>query len=214
MLGGCVQDQDFLIVERATWFNGRDNCALSNGGDTPLAMAVDVAYDTQIGMAFIVANNQSPNANSNTGIDDSEIQIESAEVNLSFSGGAIEGGSFEAAVPTDSIKGGDSAVFLVRIPTQVTQSLRSAMSGLPEGSIETLEMDVVFKGRKTGQAGNTKLGEVETRPYTYPFDICLDCLTDCDECGTCPTQTEWVGSCGFAQGVSIYHPVCDSDETP
>lgn len=205
----CAQDQDFLIIERAVWFGDRESCTLSAGDESPLNMTVDVSFDTRIGMGFVVTNNQSPNPGSNTGIDDSEVVIESAEVNLSFSGGAVSSESFEVTVPTNSIPGGGSEVVLVQIPTEVTQSLRAGMS---PGQFETLEMEVVFKARKYGQAGNSKLGEVESRAYTFPFEICLGCLADCNVCGTCPSATEWVGACGFAQGISVYHPICDATD--
>lgn len=204
---GCAQDQDFLIVERALWFADRDACTLTGSEATPLSMPVDVSFDTRIGMAFLITNNQSPNPGSNTGIDDSEVAIQSAEVNLSFSGGAVAGGSFEVTLPNNSIRGGNSETFLVQIPTEVSQSLRA---GMVAGQYEILEMEVVFKGRKYGQAGNSKLGEVETRAYTFPFEICMGCLRDCT-CGVCPTANEWVGTCGFAQGMSVYHPICDAE---
>ncbi|PRP90078.1 hypothetical protein ENSA5_68150 [Enhygromyxa salina] len=216
-MSACVQEQDYLIVERAIWFDGRDNCVLTGSEATPLAMSVDVKFDTRIGLAFVLTNNQTTNVNSNTGIDDSEIQIESAEVSLSFSGGGVDGNAFEVSVPTNSIPGGSSETLLIQVPASVSASLRTTMSALPAGSYETLEMEVVFKGRRTGQAGNTKIGSVESRPYTFPFEICYGCLEACQpatNCGgegdevVCPTETEWAGSCGFAQGVGIFHPAC------
>jgi hypothetical protein len=204
----CVQDQDFLIVERAVWFTERDNCTLSDNTESPLNMTADVSFNTRIGMGFIITNNQSPNPGSNTGIDDSEVMIESAEVNLSFSGGAVTGGSYELTIPSNSIAGGDSQVVFVQIPTEVTDSLRAGMS---PGQFETLEMEVVFKGRKHGQTGKSKLGRIEARAFTYPIEICHGCLADCSQCGTCPTATAWVGTCGFAQGDSVYHPICDAE---
>jgi hypothetical protein len=201
----CVQDQDFLIVERAVWFEADDDCVLSDATPTPLAMVVDVSFQTRIGMGFVLTNNTSPNPGSNTGIDDSDIAVESAEVKLSFSGGEVEGGSFEVTLPNNSLLGGTSEAFLVQIPTAVSDSLRA---GVGVGEYETLEMEVVFKGRKFGQAGNSKLGEVESRAYVYPFEICNGCLVDC-ECGICPTSTEWVGVCGFAQGTQVISPSCD-----
>jgi hypothetical protein len=212
----CVQEQDYLIVERAVWFPDRDSCALTGSEDTPLAMAVDVKFDTRIGMAFLVANNMSPNEQSNTGIDDSEIRIESAEVSLSFSGGAVSGAQFEVTLPSNSIIGGESEPFLVQIPSSVTESLRATMAGLPEGTVETLEMSVVFRGHRSSSVGKSKLGSVRTPDYVFPFEICYGCLETCldaTSCGTeplCPTETEWVGYCGFAQGVSVTHPACTS----
>jgi hypothetical protein len=212
----CVEDQDYLIVERAVWFSDRDNCALSGSEDTPLAMAVDVKFDTQIGMAFLITNNLDSYSGSNTGIDDSEIKIETAEVNLSFSGGSVSGSSFEIQLPTNAILGGNSEPFLIRIPSSVTESLRATMQGLPPTTYEVLEMEVVFKGQRAGQVGNSKLGSVTTRPYIYPFDICYGCLETCstgEDCSggvdMCPTETDWDGVCGFAQGVSIVHSTCE-----
>jgi hypothetical protein len=223
LLGGsvlgsaCVADQDFLIVDRAVWFDDRDNCVLSDSSATPLALAVDVKFDTQIGMGFVVTNNQESYEGSNSGIDDSEVKMETAEVSLSFSGGGVAGSSFEVQLPTNAIPGGESEVFLVRIPTSVTESLRSTMQGLPETAFETLEMEVIFKGRRSGQVGNSKLGSIETRPYIYPFDICHGCLETCQlgaSCDggadLCPTATDWDGACGFAQGVSVVHSTCEA----
>jgi hypothetical protein len=212
---GCVQDQDYLIVERAVWFDDRDDCVLNDV--TPLSMAVDVTFATPIAMGFVVTNNQSPNANSNSGIDDSEIQMQTADVVLSFSGGAVPGGSFTQTLPHNSILGGESDSFLIQVPPDVALSLRDTMQGL-DSEYETLEMEVVFKGRRTGQVGGTKLGSIKTAPYVYPFEVCLGCLSFCqapESCtGTdaCPTETEWKGTCGFAQGVSVIHPGCEPPE--
>lgn len=207
----CVEDQDFLIVEKAIWFADRETCTLSGSEATPLNMPVDVSFDTRIGMGFWVTNNQSPNPGSNSGINDSEITIETAEVELSFSGGAIEGGSFELTLPSNSVNGGDSTPVLVQVPTEVTDSIRANMT---PGEFETLEMAVTFKGRKYGRSGNNKLGEVETRTYVFPFEICMGCLASCgtsEGCMACPTQTEWYGTCGFAQGLPVLHPICATE---
>jgi hypothetical protein len=214
---GCVQDQDYLVVERAVWFDDPASCTLSDDV-TPLTMPVDVSFASQIAMGFLITNNQSPNANSNSGIDDSEIQIQTADVSLSFSGGGVSGGSFTVTLPSNSILGGESEAFLVRIPHEVGDSLRATMQGLPESTYETLEMEVVFHGRRTGQAGGTKLGSVKTAPYVYPFDVCLGCLSYCqtaEACNTpelCPTEAEWRGVCGYAQGARVVHSECASPD--
>jgi hypothetical protein len=220
----CVQNQDHLIVERAVWFSDSNSCSLTGSEPNPVSITADVAYTGPIGMGFVVTNNQSPNANSNTGIDDSEIQILSADVTLTFSGGDVGGGSYEWPVPTNSIAGGSSEVFVIEIPSDVVESLRGAMSG-NTGAREILEIEVIFHGRKANQVGNTKIGEIETRPYTYPLEICYDCLTTClpmSDCGgegdtlLCPdpSGSEWAGTCGFIQqGTSqggIIHSSCAS----
>jgi hypothetical protein len=177
--GGCVQEQDYLNIEKAVWFQSVDDCLLDASADPPAAMTADVALGDRIGLGFVVTNNQTPNANSNSGIDDSEVEIESVEVNLSFSGGAISGGSFEAKVPNNTLAGGDSAPFLVQVPTEVVDSMRASMTA---GQYETLDMEVVFVGRKYGTSYGGKLGEVSTRAFTYPIEICYGCLP-CGGCG-------------------------------
>lgn len=215
LASGCVQDQDYLVVERAVWFDDGDECVL--GDVTPLSMPVDVTFSSPIAMGFMIANSQFQNSNSNSGIDDTEIQIQTVDVVLSFSGGAVPGGSYTQTLPSNSIKGGDTDSFLVQVPPDVTDSLRATMQGLGTG-YETLEMEVVFNGRRTGQSGNSKLGAVKTAPYVYPFDVCLGCLSYCqapESCTgmeVCPTETQWKGICGFAQGVSVVHPTCEVPE--
>lgn len=192
----CVQEQDYLIIEKAVWMDS--DCALDASSDPAALMTVDVGLQTRIGMGFVVTNNQSPNANSNSGIDDSQIEVESAEVNLTFSGGAITGASYELTVPNNALAGGDSVPFLVTVPTETVDSMRAAMS---PGQFETLEMEVVFKGRKYGASGGGKLGEVTTRAFTFPFDICLGCL-NCTFCGFaqpgdgCPSEDADTGETG------------------
>ena len=204
----CVQEQDFLIIKNAVWFD--TSCVLSTSANPPLLVNVDVKFDSDIAMGFVISNTQTQNQNSNTGIDDTEIQLEGAEVTLSFSGGAVSPSSFEVPIPTDSISGGGETAALIHLPSEISQSLRATMSALPAGSVEHLEMEVIFTGHKAGQVGNTKIGLVESRPFTFPFEICYGCLENCD-CGTCPTETEWEGSegsCGFAQRGEIVHPTC------
>ncbi len=204
-LAGCADDQDLLIVERAAWFNGADDCTIPVSGDPLLLMTVDVSFDTRIGMGFVLTNNLSPNPRSNTGIDDSEIQLESAEVSFTYSGGTAPG-SFEVSLPSNSLGGGDSQAMLIQVPSEVAVGLRE---GLAPGQFETLEMTVVFKARNGGQAGSSKLGDIESRAFTFPFEICSGCLANCNECGTCPEPTAFVGACGFAQGEPVHHPSCD-----
>lgn len=214
----CVQEQDFLIVERAVWFD--DSCVLSDTTASPTLVYVDVSVNTEIGMGFLLTNTQTQNANSTTGIDDTEIQLETASVSLSFSGGGVSPSSFEVPIASESISGGDTNAILVHLHSSVAESLRATMMGLPAGSVEHLEMEVIFNGRKTGQIGNTKIGTVESRAFVFPFEICYGCLTSAGclpatECGgaatdpdVCPTPTSFIGSCGFAQFGPVYNATC------
>lgn len=211
--GACVQDQDYLIVEHALWFSDRDECEL--GDMIPLSMTVDVLYESQIAMGFSLANLQTASESSNTGVDDAEVKVESVEVSLSFAGGALSESFFEITVPNTAIPGSESAPFLVQLPLSVTESLRATMQGLPSNTIEILEMEVRFKARRSNQVASSKLGSITTRTFVYPLEICYGCLgaclapDDCDSAETCPSSGSWSGTCGFAQGLAVVHPLCD-----
>ncbi|EDM74736.1 hypothetical protein PPSIR1_35472 [Plesiocystis pacifica SIR-1] len=212
---GCVDEQDHLVISRAVWFDARDNCVLSNNTASPLNMVADVSFDTQIGMGFVVENNQIQNAGSNTGIDDSVVQLLSADVTFTYSGGAAPTG-FNSPIPQTSIAGGESDVVLVDIPTSITEQLRGTLS---EGVIEVLEMTVVIKARRTDSISDDgPLGKIETQEFTYPLEICLGCLrycgapSDSEECvGVCPSTTGFSGTCGYAQGLPVSAPGCEPD---
>jgi hypothetical protein len=197
----CASDQDYLIIENAIWAS--DGCGLTASSASVASMTVDVAFPGMIGIGLTVTNNLTEYDFSNTGIDDTEIVLETAEVSLSFSGGGISANTIEVAIPTESISGGDSAAILVRVPSDVAMSLAETMANLPENTIETLEMEVVITGHRS-QSGDRKVGAIRSRVFTFPFDVCYGCLATCT-CpdGTtqiCPTADDWTGTCGFAQG--------------
>ena len=222
----CVQDQEFLIVDRAIFFDGTE-CTITGSEPSPVGFTVDVAYEGQIAMGFVLQNLTSPNTlpadgGSGTLIDDSEIIIEEADVILSFSGGNLAESAFTIPLPSDSIKGGQERVQIVAIPSSVAASLRASLQGAEAGTVETLEMEVTFKGRKSGQVGAAgKLGAVNARAYTYPFQVCFGCQTVClpaTSCGgmegdpdVCPGSAlgEYATNCGYLGG--LVFPTCPDD---
>jgi hypothetical protein len=208
----CVEDQDLVVIERAVWFTDASTCTITASDTSPLALTSDVSFDgTRVALGLVVTNNQAKNLSSNTGLDDAEIELETAEVTLSFSAGAVTPSSFEFTVPNNSIGGESSDVVLIQLPPEVTESLRATMQGLPATAYETLDVEVVLRGRRTNQVGKGKLGTIKTRPFTYPVEICFGCLGNCyptTDCASCPSATEWAGICGFAQGADVVHPSC------
>lgn len=227
-LTSCVQDQEFLIIEHAVPF--ASDCSLDSSSDVYSGQLVtDVYFSGEIHLGISVANLASPYAGSNTGIDDSEIVLETAEVSLSFSGGGVAGGAFEAPIPSISLSGGDTAPVVIRIPTDVVDSLNATMSGLGPGSHETLVADIIVKGRKAGaiSPGTGKLGAVESRSFTFPIDVCYQCLADCTTCAgqVCPAVGQvdaWYAAgenaaCGGPQGTQVTPAECwtgDGDGAP
>jgi hypothetical protein len=213
-ISACVEDQDLVIIERAIWYADGATCELSTSDPSLLSLASDVSYEgARVAIALVVTNNQAKNINSNTGLDDAEIELETAEVSFSFSAGGVSPGSAVITVPNISIPGEESGIVELQFPPELTESLRATMAGLPTTGYEILEAEIVIRGKRTNLVGNnSKLGSVHTRPFTYPIEICYGCLTNCyptDDCGgTCPTTTDWVGICGFAQGADVVHPSC------
>jgi hypothetical protein len=177
---GCVQDQELLVVRGAIGLD--EECVLDDSvrlaNDT-----LDVSIDAPFALGLLVANVQTGNGGSNTGIeDDGEIKLEYAEVRLSLSGGNPAGfeGEFEVAIPTDSVPSGEELGMLITVPTSVAQSLRGSVA---PGDLPILEMSVVLVGERTAQAGAGKLGEVRTREYSFPFTLCNGCVPCPKDCG-------------------------------
>lgn len=224
----CVQDQETLIIERAVWFD--DSCNLDASANSLAGMTADVAFGGRLGLGVVVTNQAVLNENSNTFIDDSEIQLLDADVSLSFSAGGVSTSAYNYAIPSNSLSGGESQPILIQIPSDVVDSLRSTMEPLAQAAIdagdpnpiEILEIEVVINAVKSSQAGNSKLGQIESRAFTFPLEICFGCLAVCDtaeNCGgetgdttlVCPDANNWAGGCGFAQGGSVVAPACVSD---
>ena len=220
----CVQDQETLLIERAVWFD--DSCSLSASSSDSLAqLTADVSFEgTQLAFGVVVTNNAYTNPGSNTGLDDSEIFMESIDISLSFSGGGLATSGFNVPLPTDSIRGGGSQSFLIQIPADIVDSVRASMSGSPN-TVEILEVEVVFNARKTSSVTeNGKLGQIQSRAYVFPMNICFGCLASCKtttECpdGTpnspegliCPSSTDWRTTCGYAVGDEVVAEACYSD---
>lgn len=213
----CAQDQETLIITQALWLS--DTCAVDPGA-TPLAgLTADVYYEGALALGLAVSNNASPNENSNTGLDDSEIQLLDADISLSFTGGGLSTSAYNFPIPTDSIAGGQTQGVLIQIPGDIVASMRETMAANPD-TVEFLDIEVVINARKASQVGTGKLGEIKSRAFSFPLEICYNCLGLCFEatdCGgeegsptLCPSPTDWFGSCGFPQASSIVAPECAS----
>jgi hypothetical protein len=103
----CVDDQDLVVVERAVWFTDASTCEITTSDPSPLALVSDVKYEgARVALAVVVTNNQAKNINSNTGLDDAEIELETYDATLSFSAGAVAVSSLEGVtLPNNSIGG-------------------------------------------------------------------------------------------------------------
>ena len=173
---GCVEDQELLIVKGTYDLN--DVCVLDDSA--PLSIdTIDVSIEAPFALGLLVANLQTNNKHSNTGIeDDGEVQLDHAEVSMTFAGAA--GGGFELPIPTDSVPSGGELGVILNVPSSVVQAIAPSVA---PGDLPLLEMTVVLVGHRTSPAGNGKLGEVRTREYTFPFQLCNGCVTCQTNCG-------------------------------
>lgn len=179
---GCVEDQELLVIRGAYGLD--DTCTLDDtvrlSSDT-----IDVSVNAPFALGLLVANLQTGNGGSNTGIeDDGEIKLQYAEVRLSLADGTTPAGlesGFEVLIPTDSIPSDSELGVVVTVPSTVTQSLQGSVTA---GALPILEMSVILVGNRTSPAvAGGKLGEVRSREYSFPFTLCngcLGCVTDCN----------------------------------
>lgn len=213
----CVDAQEFLLIENAVWLD--DSC-MGSSSEALEYLTADVAFASPLALGFAVTNHRVQNQGSGTNLgDDTEIVLDYAEVNLSFSGGAVGVASFEYQLPTNSVGGGSTTIVLIEFPTEVQGSLSATMGQLPAGSTETLVVEVIIHARTTGSPGsNSRIGAVESRPFLFPMTICYGCLAVCqpaEDCGgvegdpaVCPSATAFQTTCGYAQGSSVVAPGC------
>lgn len=215
----CVDSQEYLLIERAVWYSPDSTDCIASSSDTLQSLTADVYFNSPIGLGLVLTNYRVENGGSNSNLNDTEMVLDYAEVNLSFSGGSVASASFDYQLPTTSLFGGDTTIVIIHLPAEVSTSLNASMSALPPNTLERLEVEVIVHARTTGSPGsNSKIGAVQTRPFIFPLDICYQCLTLCvtqDNCGgegdalVCPSPDVWYGACGYAQGGSIYDPTCE-----
>lgn len=220
---GCADEQEALIVLHSPAWNEDGACVADPSTDAALALGLlDVAPQTPYMLPVILRNQlvpQDPNS-TNSGIDNGEMQLRSADVSLSMPQAPEIIDQLEARdpalvdfswpLPTDSLAPGEEqGVLLEVISRAAAQALSESLASLDPGARPILEVHIVFHARRTGNAVG-KVGEVEAREYTFPIQLCSGCLRTCETCanGQCPIDPAGVvgGVCGNAQDLP-YAPV-------
>lgn len=222
-VGGCADGDPSLVAVGSPAFQ-QGQCFADPNTSTFLQLGVlDVSQGTAYTLPVVVRNNLAARSSkTSSGVDDSELQLSGVEVSLSMDqapdvlrrvreeNAAFV--SFGATVPSISFIGGEEAGVVVDVVSdQASRALRSAMTDLlPEGSRPTLEAELVFHATRPGTGGS--LGDIESREYTFPIELCIGCLpVTCETCpeAQCPPDAQFVGVCGNAQDGTLVPSQCD-----
>jgi hypothetical protein len=221
--GGCADEEEALIVLHSPAFE--QGCTADPNTSVLLQQGhLDVAWGTPYTLPVVLLNNlrSRPATQTNTGVDDSEMQLRDVDVSLSMSQApevmrqvADEDPGFvhfSAVLPGQSMVGGQETGVLVQVITDgASRALRDAMMELlPEGSRPVLAAELTFHATRTGNTAGS-LGIVDARAYTFPIELCIGCLgTTCETCPDeqCPAEPRFVGVCGNAQDGLLTPDVC------
>jgi hypothetical protein len=230
---GCAQEQEAIVIVRTPQWIAEDNmgvvevtCAVDPEADASfLRGTLDVSYPTAYWLPLEVRNNllSTMGAQTVSGIDNSEMRLLFAEISLEMTQGSeiMEGldeslTDFSWSLATDSFVGGTSLGILVEtVPYATAAALREGFQNSQYAEGTRLELLATVRVTAERAPSGGKRNEVESRPYSFPIDLCLGCLATCAGCtseGKCPDGTEpgllAGGVCGNAQDVSTQF-VCD-----
>jgi len=196
MATGCASEQESLIVLHAARWDTPGECLVDGANDTALTNGVlDVAFGTSYEMPVVLLNQlQGQTAMmTNNQVDNSELQLTGADVVLSMPQApevlervAAQNESnvdFSVDLSTISLGGEERQGFLIPIVSQpaseaFADAIRAELS--PE-SRPTLVATTVFRARRTGNRVG-KVGEIESRAFSFPLELCLGCLYTCSSC--------------------------------
>ena len=214
----CADQQEGLIILNALSTSSMG--CLADPNAAALAQGrLDVYFGSPYLLLLAVQNQlQSMSGDaSNGGIDNSEMQLRSADVRLTSEQipGVIDAleaqdpalVEFSVSLASDSIGGGDlRGIFVEVISRAASEALRDQFGThpeLPTGAIARLNAEVVIHARRTGNAVGG-VGDVEAREYIFPIDICVGCLLTTATCenGVPMDITGFVGGeCGNTQNL-------------
>lgn len=226
LLGSCADQEESIIIAGApAWMGGV--CAVQVPAQAFLDRGrLDVRFGTQYVVPLEIQNQlvpQDPDS-TNSGTDNSEIQITGVDVRISSAQRndlidrlEAEGEAFidfSPAVPTDSLTGGGSRGYAITgIPGATAVKLAeyraeeavlagdtaeqaSLGGGATEAealnvrliaetgvlqAVETFVVSIVVRARRSGNRSGS-VGEIESRQFDFPVDVCHGCLASCASC--------------------------------
>ena len=225
-LSGCAREQESLIVLHSPAWDG--GCTVDGNNDVALTQGVlDVSFGTPYMMPAALFNqnvNQQPTVTNNR-VDNGELQLSGADVQLRMPQAPEVIDDLEAQneafveftvdVPTLSLASGERQGVLVEV---VSQAAAVALADSVEARLganarPTLVVDTTFRALRSGNRRG-KVGEIESRVYSFPIELCVGCLFTCATCepdGTCPQNAApgfTGGVCGNAQDFLVAPAVC------
>lgn len=223
---GCADNQETLIVLFAPLWKDDGSCTIdSSAEDALLHGTLDLAFKTPYIMPALLLNNSGDQRTNNTGVESNEIQIIDAEVTLDSPqdpellaniGDAYT--HFTAALSTNSIKPGETIGLGVEvIPQGTVNELAKAFADMPAGAKVTVRANVVFNGTRSGNDVG-KVGRVKARDFSFPINLCNECLLYCGGCtdaddqpNGCPVEIGGLegGVCGNAQDLAVWPSGCE-----
>lgn len=225
-LTACAENEETIIITNA--IPPADDCIFMTGQDVVLSsLTWDASFDPPEALVGLeVLNNLTDRdpGDSNNQINDSEIQIMEAIVELSGPGGSSE---FTVPLAQNSFTGEDRSAALIKIPAE---ELLAAAGGSP-GFLEEVPVDMIttIRGFRASNFGLANGGLEETRPFRLPVYVCNSCLRRCvvtettdmdnnqislctpDQCANNPQLAG--GECGLPQGGDVFPLCCDGMAT-
>lgn len=225
-LGGCADQEESLIVLHAVAWPESGECFVDAGSDTTIPRGVaDLSVGTGYLAPLVLLNQLPTSGQTNTGIENNEMQLRSVEVDLAMPQApeiidALEAQneafvSFEQNLASDSIGPGErhaASVDLITSPAAAVMSeqIRNAFPDQPNVRL-VVEATVVYKALQTGNTVG-RFSEVEAREYVFPVEVCNGCLIDCSACpmGACPSPLGALqgGVCGNLQDLPATPAAC------
>jgi hypothetical protein len=233
-LAACADDQDSLIVTHAPVWPASGECVIDPGQSVGmLGGTLDLQFATPYLLPAILVNQLVPQqgATRSSGIDNSEVQLLSADVELELPQAPelIEGlrevnealVEFRVPLATVSIPGGGRHGVAVEVIPRATaivlaedvaifQPETPSAPGAP--SVLRLMANLTFNASYT----SGRAGKLQSREFSFPIDICVGCMTDCSSCPnfTCPADPIWTGFiCGNAQDTVLVPLQCQDGWT-
>ena len=238
--GACVDNQEALIVRHAVaWPSSEENgvevgeCKVDPNSDTILIGGIlDVSFGTGYEAPLVVSNNMASRSaeDSPNGIDDSEVRLLEAEVELTIPQAPEIADALTASdpaltnfvIPMQSysvVGGADVGLSIPVISAAAASSMASAVEagvgGVATAYIQALAT-ITIHGERAVKGG--KYNEVQAREFVYPINLCYGGLRSCRACTengvTCPdnlfdpTLTFSGGVCRNAQDFTMSPTVC------
>ena len=201
--GACVDNQEALIVRQAVaWPSSEENgvevgdCVADPNADLLLPRGLlDVSFGTGYLAPLVVSNNMAPRAadDSPNGIDDSEIRLLEAEVELTIPQAPEIADALTASDPTltnfivplqsYSLAGGqDNGLLIPVISSAAAQSMAGAVQAGVGGATAYMQAlaTITIHGERAVKGG--KYNEIQAREFVFPIDLCYGCLRSCRAC--------------------------------